>query len=124
MKEQMGYRLKTLKGKELYKLRKQTVEPVFGNIKENLGFRRFSMRGKEKAETEWSLICLTHNLKRIFKLKGTCAPKQPAARIYIILARILVHLAECPKKTKNFRATNNKSHSVFSPNGLLTPTAC
>jgi len=128
MKEQMGYRLKTPKGKELYKLRKQTVEPVFGNIKENLGFRRFSMRGKEKVETEWSLICLTHNLKRIFKLKGTCAQKQPAAavnqRISIILARISVHLAVYLKKTRNGQATSSKSCSVFSLNDLLTPTAC
>jgi len=46
-------RLKTPEGKALYKQRKQTVEPVFGIIKEVLGFRRFSMRGKKKAKTEW-----------------------------------------------------------------------
>ena len=78
MKEQMAHRLKTPEGKALYKQRKQTVEPVFGVIKEVLGFRRFSMRGKEKAETEWCLVCLSYNLKKIFKLVGACAPKRPA----------------------------------------------
>ena len=73
----MAYRLETAEGKALYKQRKQTVEPVFGVIKEVIGFRRFSMRGKEKAETEWSLVCLSYNLKKIFKLMGACAPKRP-----------------------------------------------
>jgi transposase len=77
MKEQMGYRLKTPEGKALYKLRKQTVEPVFGVIKEVLGFRRFSMRGQEKAETEWSLVCLSYNLKKMFNLTQRCAPERP-----------------------------------------------
>ena len=79
MKEQMAHRLGTPEGKALYKQRKQTVEPVFGAIKEVLGFRRFSMRGKEKAETEWSLVCLIYNLKKMFKLSQGCAPKRPAA---------------------------------------------
>jgi transposase len=79
MKERMAHRLKTPEGKALYKQRKQTVEPVFGVIKEVLGFRRFSMRGKEKAETEWRLVCLSYNLKKMFKLAGRCAPKSPVA---------------------------------------------
>ena len=78
MKEQMNHRLKTPEGKALYKQRKQTVEPVFGVIKEVLGFRRFSMRGQEKAETEWCLVCLSYNLKKVFKLMGACAPTRPA----------------------------------------------
>jgi len=77
MKEQMAYRLKTPEGKALYKLRKQTVEPVFGIIKEVMGFRRFSMRGKEKADTEWRLVCLSYNLKKLFSLAQGCAPKHP-----------------------------------------------
>jgi hypothetical protein len=71
----MAHRLKTPKGKALYKQRKQTVDPVFGIIKEVLGFRRFSMRGKHKAETEWSLVCLSYNLRKVFKLPGKCAQK-------------------------------------------------
>ena len=73
MKKQMAYRLKTPEGKALYRLRKQTVEPVFGIIKEVLGFRRFSMRGKEKAETEWRLVCLSYNLKKMYNLMQGCA---------------------------------------------------
>ena len=56
------------KGKEIYKRRKQTVEPVFGIIKEVLGFRRFSLRGEFETDCEWSLVCLGYNLKRFFKL--------------------------------------------------------
>lgn len=73
-KEVMAHRLTTQKGKTLYKLRKQTVEPVFGIIKEVLGFRRFSLRGLAKVGLEWTLVCVSYNLKRLFTLKN-----QPAA---------------------------------------------
>ena len=71
--EKMAHRLKTLMGKELYKLRKQTVEPVFGIIKEVLGFRRFSLRGLDKASIEWTIVCVSYNLKRLFVLKNRAA---------------------------------------------------
>ena len=57
------------KQKEIYRKRKHTVEPVFGIIKEVLGFRRFSFRRKENIDNEWSLVCLAYNLKRMFNLK-------------------------------------------------------
>jgi len=66
--EIMAYRLETTAGKVLYKLRKQTVEPVFGILKEVLGFRRFSMRGKEKVNIEWDLLRSSANLKRLYNL--------------------------------------------------------
>lgn len=69
-KEKMAHRLKTKIGKDLYKLRKQTVEPVFGIIKEVMGFRRFSLRGHVKVSLEWSLVCVSYNLKRLFTLKN------------------------------------------------------
>ena len=69
-KEKMAHRLKTAVGKELYKLRKQTVEPVFGIIKEVMGFRRFSLRGHAKVSLEWTLVCVSYNLKRLFSLKN------------------------------------------------------
>lgn len=69
-KEIMAHRLKTSAGQALYKLRKQTVEPVFGIIKEVLGFRRFSLRGLEKVTLEWTLVCVSYNLKRLFTLKN------------------------------------------------------
>ena len=69
-KERMAHRLKTRAGRALYKLRKQTVEPVFGIIKEAMGFRRFHLRGCEKASLEWKLVCLSYNFKRLFVLKN------------------------------------------------------
>jgi transposase len=66
--EQMAHRLATHEGRERYKLRKQTVEPVFGIIKEAMGFRRFSLRGLEKVTLEWSLVTLAYNLKRLFHM--------------------------------------------------------
>lgn len=68
LKEQMRYRLGTVEGKAAYKLRKHTVEPVFGIIKHVLGFRRFSLRGQEKVSLEWTLVCLAWNLKRLHTL--------------------------------------------------------
>jgi len=53
-----------------YRLRKQTVEPVFGQIKEARGFRRFLMRGLEKVTGEWSLLCTVHNLLKFALARG------------------------------------------------------
>ena len=66
--EVMRHRLKTTAGKALYKLRQQTVEPVFGIIKSVLGFRQFRLRGRAKAALEWTLVCLAYNLKRLHRL--------------------------------------------------------
>ncbi|MGB5803181.1 transposase [Haloferula sp.] len=68
MAEIMEYRLASKVGKELYGLRKQTVEPVFGIIKEVMGFRRFMLRGLEKVNLEWTLVSTSYNLKRLFNL--------------------------------------------------------
>ena len=66
--EVMRHRLKTSAGKALYKLRQQTVEPVFGIIKSVLGFRQFRLRGREKVALEWTLVCLAYNLKRLHRM--------------------------------------------------------
>ena len=68
LKEVMQHRLKTTAGKGLYKLRQQTVEPVFGIIKAALGFRQFHLRGQVKVSLEWTLLCLAYNLKRLYRL--------------------------------------------------------
>jgi hypothetical protein len=65
--ERMQRKLRTVKGRCTYSKRKQIVEPVFGQIKEARGFRRFLSRGIEKVKAEWDLICLTHNLLKIFR---------------------------------------------------------
>ena len=57
----------TLEGKALYKLRKQTVEPVFGQIKAARRFRQFLCRGLEAVQTEWSLVCTAHNLLKLVR---------------------------------------------------------
>ncbi len=69
VKEQMAYKLRTKIGKALYRLRKSTVEPVIGIIKEVLGFRQFSLRGLGSASGEWTLVCLAYNLKRLHTLQ-------------------------------------------------------
>jgi transposase len=69
MKEQMAYKLKTKAGKEIYRKRKQTVEPVFGIIKAAMGFRQFLLRGLEKVNLEWELVTLGYNFKRLYALK-------------------------------------------------------
>jgi phosphoheptose isomerase len=64
-KVKMAYKLQTEIGQEIYRLRKCTVEPVIGIIKEILGFRQFSLRGLAAAAGEWCLVCLAFNLKRM-----------------------------------------------------------
>ncbi|MBN1929978.1 MAG: transposase [Desulfobacterales bacterium] len=67
-KEKMAYKLQTEIGKAICRLRKCTVEPVIGIIKEILGFRQFSLRGLWAAAGEWCLVCLAFNLKRMHTL--------------------------------------------------------
>jgi len=66
IKERMARKLRTKKGQGIYKKRKQIVEPVFGQIKEVRGFRRFHLRGLEAVTGEWDLVCLTHNVLKLF----------------------------------------------------------
>jgi len=72
--EVMRHRLPSSAGKQLYKLRQQTVEPVFGIIKSVLGFRQFLLRGTAKVSTEWTLVCLAYNLKRLHRLGAAQKP--------------------------------------------------
>jgi transposase len=69
-KEKMAYKLQTEIGKAIYGLRKCTVEPVIGIIKEALGFRQFSLRGWVGAAGEWCLVCLAFNVKRLHSVLG------------------------------------------------------
>ncbi len=63
--EAMEHRLRTTEGAASYAMRSHTVEPVFGDIKENQGYRRFMRRGLAAAHSEWALICSTHNLLKL-----------------------------------------------------------
>jgi hypothetical protein len=69
----MAHRVATRSGRARYRLRQQTVEPAFGIIKGVLGFRRFSLRGLEKASLEWTLVSLAYNFKRLFNLGARLA---------------------------------------------------
>jgi len=69
-KEKMARKLKTKRGKEIYKKRKETVEPVFGIIKSVMGFRQFMLRGIEKVNSEWTLVRVAYNFKRLHRLLG------------------------------------------------------
>ena len=64
----MRDKLKTDTGRALYARRKQTVEPVFGVIKQAMGFRQFLLRGCQNVSAEWQLVCLAYNVKRLFNL--------------------------------------------------------
>jgi transposase len=66
LRQQMNVKMEQQASKELYSKRKVIVEPVFGQIK-NSGFRGFSVRGKDKVAGEFSLVCATHNIKKIAK---------------------------------------------------------
>lgn len=68
--ELMAHSLSTQGGRALYKLRKQTVEPVFGIIKRVMGWRQMSMRGLAKAQGEWSLVTMAWNIKRLHVLRA------------------------------------------------------
>jgi transposase len=65
--DRMRHKVRTTEGRAIYALRKSTVEPVFGQIKEARGFRRFLLRGLEAVTGEWSLLCMTHNILKLYR---------------------------------------------------------
>lgn len=70
----MRTKLQTAVGRAVYARRKTIPEPVFGQIKQARGFRRFWLRGAGKVRGEWALICLTHNLLKLFRARPCFAP--------------------------------------------------
>jgi transposase len=81
-REKMAYKLQTEVGRAIYRLRKCTVEPVFGCLKEVLGFRQFSLRGLEAVTGEWCLLCLARNLKRLHTLLCAQGRTLPGAALF------------------------------------------
>ena len=72
----MEAKMDSAEGAKAMKIRKQTVEPVFGILKEHLGFRRFSLRGLTKVNGEFNLLCAAYNLKKLFNfLRGRPLPE-------------------------------------------------
>ena len=76
-RDRMRRKLRTRRGRERYALRMQTVEPVFGQIKQGRGFRQFLLRSLEKVNREWQIICTGHNLLKLFRFGGRLTAKLP-----------------------------------------------
>ena len=70
VKERMAHKLRTPEGRKCYAQRKHIVEPVFGQVKHVRGFRQFLLRGLKKVRAEWKLLCLTHNLLKIWRYQS------------------------------------------------------
>jgi transposase len=68
--DRMSRKLQTKAGAAIYAARKGIVEPVIGQIKHARGFRQFLLRGFEKVQGEWSLVCTTHNILKLYRLCG------------------------------------------------------
>jgi transposase len=66
--DRMGRKLHTKAGAAIYAARKAIVEPVFGQIKQARGFRQFLLRGLEKVQGEWALVCTTHNILKLYRM--------------------------------------------------------
>ena len=76
--QRMRTKVSSPEGRTVYRLRKCIPEPVFGQIKEARGFRRFSFRGLAKATAEWTVVDLTHNLLKLFRSGWKVAAVSPS----------------------------------------------
>ena len=86
--------------RELYRRRKYTAEPPFGQIKAGMGFRRFLYRGREKVGGEWNLVCAAFNVKKLAALLGASRhPASPGQATPFSLAGLLASLivSACPR---------------------------
>ena len=73
-KDRMRRKLRTKRGRARYKLRQTSVEPVFGHIKEPMGFRQVPLRGQDKARSMWRLQCAAFNLMKLYRARrAACA---------------------------------------------------
>jgi hypothetical protein len=75
LRQKMVEKMNQESSQEIYKERKAIVEPVFGQIKKNIGFRGFSVRGFIKARGEFSLVCAAYNIKKVVKSIGYAFPR-------------------------------------------------
>ena len=76
-RERMRRKLTTQRGRRLYEQRRWMIEPVFGDVKENRGIRRFQRRGFEACASEWKLIAATHNLRKLYRHRQTRRSPRP-----------------------------------------------
>lgn len=97
-------------GKAAYGLRKQVVEPVFGQIKEVRGIRRFRLRGLANASAEWKLICATHNLLKLFRYRAGQKAPQPR--------KLRSRASSAAHRSRLFAAKASASHFACGSGGL------
>ena len=83
-RDRMRRKLQTKRGRQRYALRMEPVEPVFGQIKAGRGFRQFLLRGLEKVNAEWSLICTGHNLLKLFRFGPPANTRRPKPGIQTV----------------------------------------
>ena len=95
----MRRKLQTKRGRQRYALRMQTVEPVFGQIKQGRGFRQFLLRGLEKVSGEWSLICTGHNLLKLFRF-GAAQPRETPTNRFAGSVPNIVRVVNTVRRTK------------------------
>jgi transposase len=81
--DRMDRKVSVKKGKAIYRRRQQIIEPVFGQIKDARGIRSFMRRGKAAADSEWKLICGTHNLLKLYRRALANASAAPYSRIAV-----------------------------------------
>ena len=98
-RDRMRRKLQTKRGRQRYALRMQTVEPVFGQIKQGRGFRQFLLRGLEKVSGEWSLICTGHNLLKLFRFGAAQSRETPTNRFAASVPNI-VRVVGTVRRTK------------------------
>ena len=98
-RDRMRRKLQTKRGRQRYALRMQTVEPVFGQIKQGRGFRQFLLRGLEKVSGEWSLICTGHNLLKLFRF-GAAQPRETPTNRFAASVPNIVRVVNTVRRTK------------------------
>jgi hypothetical protein len=103
--QELAVKLASPESQAIYARRRELVEPVFGNLKFNLGFSRFSLRGLAKARGEFLLICIAHNLKKLAQWRG-CHQLETAFSATIRF--IIVHFRPHPTSFRNLRLVRNK----------------
>ncbi len=80
LRERMARKLATKRGRQLYEQRRWMIEPVFGDVKENRGIRRFMRRGLAACTSEWKLIAATHNLRKLYRQARSSGLPGPKGR--------------------------------------------
>ena len=138
LKEQMRAKLQSESGRCVYKRRKAIVEPVFGQTKEARGFRRFGLRGLVPVSHEWKLICLTHNLLKLFRSgtvvrtsKGATGPvpgvSGALSSCAMLCLLLFLRLGECwslgsPAVSRLLGRVQRSCLIVSSPGRIYIPT--